>query len=404
MTGTSGAQLITITAYPFITRFFSLSAFGQFAVYSAIAAFLTSISTLRLELAIPIPDKDEEGLRLYLGSIYSTLIFSGIVASVTLIISLLPNFPSDYTLYLYLITFHIISYGWFQSQMMLLTRQKRISQTSQGMIIQSICTVSFQVGVGCFYPTWKVLVIGQVLGLLVAAFYMFTKTSVQFKSLLEFNLKLDIIPIIIKYRSFPLKSAPQAIASILSQSIIILILKTFYSEQVVGAYALAQKLMVVPIRVVGNAVKQIFIGEISEVKNNMSRVRSRTFKMVGLLFVISVPFFVLLGVWGQELLVIILSENWSLCGEIFEILTIWLAFAFIYPPIISAMRAIEMNGTLLFYEILHLLFRVISVSIIGYMGMSVTAAAWSISISGALSIIILMSIFYVKISNKMRVI
>lgn len=404
MTGTSGAQLVTVAAYPFITRFFSLSAFGQFAVYSALAAFLTSISTLRLELAIPIPNNDEEGLKLYLGSIYSTLIFSGIVATVALTLSLLPNFLGAYTLYLVLITFHIIVYGWFQSQMMFLTRQKKISQISQGMIIQSICTVSFQVGMGYFYPTWKVLVIGQVLGLLVAAFHMFTKTGVPFTSLLEFNLKLDIIPIIVKYRSFPLKSAPQAIASILSQSIIIFILKTFYSEQVVGAYALAQKLMVVPIRVVGNAVKQIFIGEISAIKNNASRVRSRTFKMVGLLFVISVPFFVLLGVWGQELLIIILTESWSLCGEIFEILTIWLVFAFIYSPIVSAMRAIEMNGALLFYEILHLLFRVISVSIIGYMGMSVTAATWSISISGALSIIILMSIFHIKISKKMRVI
>ena len=58
--GTAGAQLLTVLAAPLLTRLYSPEDFGLLAVYASLLALIGVISSLRYELAIPLPEDDTE--------------------------------------------------------------------------------------------------------------------------------------------------------------------------------------------------------------------------------------------------------------------------------------------------------------------------------------------------------
>jgi len=58
--GTAGAQVLTVLAAPLLTRLYSPEDFGLLAVYASMLALIGVISSLRYELAIPLPEDDGE--------------------------------------------------------------------------------------------------------------------------------------------------------------------------------------------------------------------------------------------------------------------------------------------------------------------------------------------------------
>src|SRR4051812_24674759 len=56
--GTAGGQLLVLASAPILSRQYQPAAFGALAVFLATALILTSIGSLRYEIAIPLPRED----------------------------------------------------------------------------------------------------------------------------------------------------------------------------------------------------------------------------------------------------------------------------------------------------------------------------------------------------------
>jgi len=56
--GTAGAQILLVLAAPLLTRLYTPEDFGLLAVYASLLALIGVISSLRYELAIPLPEDD----------------------------------------------------------------------------------------------------------------------------------------------------------------------------------------------------------------------------------------------------------------------------------------------------------------------------------------------------------
>lgn len=64
VTGTTFAQLLTVLASPILTRFYASSTFGTVAIFTSIINIVGVIVCLRYELAILLPEHDEEAANL----------------------------------------------------------------------------------------------------------------------------------------------------------------------------------------------------------------------------------------------------------------------------------------------------------------------------------------------------
>ena len=84
MLGTVSAQLITLALYPIFSRIFSPSHYALFGIYFSIFSILEVVSSGRYELAVVVPEKDEEAKSLVVGG----LIISAFVSLFFFIIAL----------------------------------------------------------------------------------------------------------------------------------------------------------------------------------------------------------------------------------------------------------------------------------------------------------------------------
>src|SRR5690554_6729775 len=69
MTGTTFAQALMILVAPILTRLYSPEDFGVFALYTSILGIIAVVACWRYELAIVLPEKDEDAANLLVLSI-----------------------------------------------------------------------------------------------------------------------------------------------------------------------------------------------------------------------------------------------------------------------------------------------------------------------------------------------
>ena len=62
--GTAGSQVLTVAAAPILTRLYGPESFGVLATFASILAMLNEVSSLRYELAIAVPEDDDDAIAL----------------------------------------------------------------------------------------------------------------------------------------------------------------------------------------------------------------------------------------------------------------------------------------------------------------------------------------------------
>ena len=76
--GTTSAQVLTVMAAPLLTRLYTPEDFGVLAVYAGLLALFSVISSLRYELAIPLPETKREAINVLILSLLSVGLTTGI--------------------------------------------------------------------------------------------------------------------------------------------------------------------------------------------------------------------------------------------------------------------------------------------------------------------------------------
>ena len=74
--GTAGAQLVVLLAAPLLTRLYSPEDFGILAVYVGILSLLSVIASFKYELAIPLPEHENEVVAVTLLSFFLVLVIA----------------------------------------------------------------------------------------------------------------------------------------------------------------------------------------------------------------------------------------------------------------------------------------------------------------------------------------
>ncbi|GJQ23509.1 MAG: hypothetical protein HBSAPP01_12990 [Candidatus Brocadia sapporoensis] len=171
MTGTTIAQAIPIAISPILTRIYRPEDFGIFALYMSIASMLSVIATGRYELAIMLPEKDEDAVNI----VALSLIIACFVSFLALVIvwvfnesitKLLDN--KEISKWLYFIPLSVFLTGAYNAFNYWSNRKKQYKRLAISRISQSGATVTSQIGMGFSGLETAGLVGGSVFGQSVA--------------------------------------------------------------------------------------------------------------------------------------------------------------------------------------------------------------------------------------------
>jgi len=396
MTGTTIAQAIPIAISPILTRLYTPEDFGVFALYMSIASVLSVIATGRYELAIMLPEKDEDSVNIVALSILISFFVSFISLLIVFIFNaqitnLLGN--TEISSWLYFIPITVLFTGIYQSFNYWSNRKKEYKQLATSRVVQSGITAVSNLGMGFGGLGSGGLILSTIFGQSIATWVLGSKI---FKSDFEFFKKsvrrLKIFAVAKKYIKHPkYLIISHGIATIYMQIPIIFIGKVF-DLSILGFYSLANRFINLPGSLVATSIGDVFREKATKDYHKYGNFENIFLQTIRKTFFISIIPFMVLYFSVEDIFEFIFGSSWRIAGEYSKILIIGAFVSFVITPIDKA--ALIVNA--IRYIFLWHLFRFIA-----YIGFTGVSYFYQISIESYLYGIVFINVLFYLIELYM---
>lgn len=364
VSGTTFAQALLILAAPVLTRLYTPEAFGVLAIFTSITTILGVIACLRYELAITLPEKDEDAANV-LGA---TLFFAVLTA---LLASIVIGWGHEFIIYLlrapalgpwlWLVPPATFLAGVFLGFNYWNTRTRNFGRLSISRILQSASTATSQITLGLtgVAPSGALIISsvgGQALAVLTLGVQIFRDDKDIFQKAVR---PRKILVAVKRYRKFPLYDAWSALLNSFSWQLPAFLLSAFFSSTVVGYYSLGFRILQLPMNLIGSAIAQVFYPRAAEAhqQGDLSVLVENTFHrlvLVGLFPMLT------LTLTGRDLFTIFFGPEWAEAGSYAQILSIWAFVWFISSPLSTIFNVLEKQERMLRWNIANFLTRFLS--------------------------------------------
>jgi len=336
MTGTTIAQAIPIAISPILTRIYTPEDFGLFAFYMAIASIISVIATGRYELAIMLPEKEEDALNIAALSGLITVFVSLISFTVILVFNhqiVLWIEKPEVSNWLYLIPCSVLVTGLYQSFNYWHNRSKNYKVLANNRIIQSGTTGLSQSGLGLVNTGVGGLIFGGLAGQSLACCYLARKVYVDDERYFR-CLNLGRMNILAKkYINFPKIDVPTTLINIASSLMPNILLTSLYSPVFAGYFYLTQRVLQVPITLISSSVLDVFKQRASEdykKLGNAKQIYKKTF--LALMLMGGAPSIILFFI-VEDMFAFVFGEAWRVAGTYAQILLPALFLRFMANPL-----------------------------------------------------------------------
>lgn len=364
VTGTAFAQFITVAVSPLLSRIYSPEEFGILGAYMAIASALAVFMSARYELAILLPEKEEDAVALVFLCIAINFIVSFIVfiASLLFIFFVVPhvNIIAIRIKWLYLLAPLIFFIGIYQIFSSWANRKKQYHTIAYYRISNSVVTASANTFFGLAGFNAAGLFIGTLGGNIASSIiyiYLFFRDILPFKTIVS---KKELKEVAIRYEHFPKINSIQTLSDVFQINGIIYFLSYFFNTTVVGSFSYAIRILQAPMNLIGGSIAQVFYQHASVLQNEGKDVQPLLSSTIKKSSLIALPVLIILMLLGPEIFSFIFGSNWRIAGEYARILSPWIFFDFIRASISQYVFIAEQQKRLLFFSIFSNIILIIS--------------------------------------------
>jgi len=353
-TGTGIAQVIPILASPVLTRLYSPSDFGSFALYTAFTAIAAVIVTGRYELAIALPKKDQDAANIVALSIFLSLIVSLVTLVVMVPIVQLfgdrvaSNFDAAW---LYAVPGSAMLVGVYQSLNYWSNRKGKYKRMSLSRVLQGTCVVVTQLIAGYIVGGKLGLISGQIVGQLISLSMLFFLILREDRDLLVSIAPKRMRTMAVENADFPIYLIFGQLANVASAQMPLLLLNSLFGTTVAGFYALSQRTLSVPMTLIGGAIGDVFRRRAAISYNELGNCRLIFIRTVKRLAVFGALPILPLFLWGGNIFQMVFGSEWRAAGEICSILSIMVFFQTVSSPLSQTVLFAGMQAADLFWQV-----------------------------------------------------
>jgi len=328
--GTTVAQAISILMIPILTKLYTPVDFGVLALFISIVSIISVIACGRYELAIILPEKDEDALNL-------VAVASSFNVFVSLIFLFFLFFYGDFFIqlikaeilkeWIFLVPLMVFLNGVYNVLNYVNTRFRLYKDIAEARVYKSISMAVVQIVLGLLKFGYGGLILGHVIALVTANLKLFKNIYLQgpFKAVKKEKIKF----LAKKYIKFPLLSTWSGLMNLLGYQFLNILIGIFFGSSTLGYFYLAYKVVIIPFNLIGSSIAQIFYQQsvIEKVNTGKSLNTFTTTlkKLVIISFIIFIPFFLLI----KPILTILLGVKWKYIGMYAMILIPMVAVRFV---------------------------------------------------------------------------
>jgi O-antigen/teichoic acid export membrane protein len=367
--GTGIAQLIPILVSPILTRIYTPSEFGTFAIFISLGSMASIPVTGKYDLAIILPKDRNRAIHLVVLAFGLTTIVSLLLMILIYIFHpLLQNFIHPDTLqYIYLIPLASFFIGCTEVYKNWSNRESKYKEIAISNVARSLTRELSTVSISVFYKSTLVLIAGTILGQIVSTlyFYFSNKTLVNFDILKSINFN-NLKSVAKEYKKFPIVTVGHSFLNVFSAEVVIVVLAYFFTSITTGLYSLAKRAVLIPSALISGAVGRPFYEKLVFLKNNEpERVYSFLKKTIGLLMLISLVPSLVLVAFAPQLFGFVFGEEWIVAGTYTQILIPFFFIRFVGSIVSFVVLVFEKQGLAFKIELIQTVLRVVALIIGG---------------------------------------
>lgn len=364
LTGTTIAQAIPVAISPILTRAYSPEDFGLLAIYISIVTVLSAVITGAYDFAIVLPKHDKDVIPLLqlsflITSVISVILFLIITMFYNEIILLLNN--KQIGIWLYFIPFSVFLMGIYQTISFWLNRHMYYKDIATTRVIQSGTTAFSQLLMGFFNITISGLIIGRIIGQVFSTGVILRFFFKKKKPLIRRFHQNKIYALAKRYKRFPLYETWSNLLNSSSTEVPVILITSLFSIKTAGFYALANRILLLPLSLLGSSIGQVFLQKASETRYDIVKLKVITQSIFSKLVYIGVIPIGIIMIFGDVIFGFIFGNEWKISGEFSQVLALWLFFVFITSPLSNLLIVLEKQKESLFFNILIFISRLSSI-------------------------------------------
>lgn len=357
--GTAFAQAIMVLALPIITRLYTPSDFSVLAVFAGLVSIISVAACLRFDVAIPIPQQDNDAANVLGLALLCTLVVSFILAICVLFIPVWaviwlnqPNLEP----YLWLLPIAVMLSSAYSALQFWFVRKKNFATIAKTRIAQSCAGASTQIGFGWVNFAPLGLILGQILNNSIACIglgYQCVKTE---KTILSTINLQGMRAVFSDYHRFPKYSTLEALSNSAGLQVPIIMIAAFATGPEAGYLALAMYAMQAPMGLIGTAVSQVYLSRAPD-EHRAERLGAFTTTVFGGLIKTGVGPLIFAGVIAPDLFAMIFGAEWRRAGVLVAWMTPCFIMQFLAAPVSMALHVTNNQKAALTLQLLGLILR-----------------------------------------------
>lgn len=395
--GNGAGHLAILLAAPVLSRLYSPEQFGTYGAFTAVLLMVASVACLRFELAIPVPESDDEGARLATVALVS----AGVVGLAAGLVAHLTHWApgGDAGLRPWAgpaLGLGVIALGAYQAATNWAVRSRHYKVLATSRLTRSIGQVVAQVGLGALGAASTGLALGHVVGSFSG---MARLSSLIVRAILLVRPRLsELLATARRFGRFPLYSVPSGLLNSAGNQLPLLIVIGAYGLEVGGAFAFAQRIVAAPLTVVSQAIGQVFVGEVRRLlASDRQRAAALYLGTIGRMAALATVPAALLAVLAAPGFRLAFGDQWESSGRIVSVLAPMLLAQFAVLPVSSVLNLLGRTRLQLVYDALRIMLGLAPLLLLSSGGEGSLTAIGGYSLGMTLAVIINGAIGYLAI-------
>ena len=400
MTGTGLSALVMLLCSPILTRFYSPADFGIFALYVAIISIVGNVAAGRYDVTILLPKTDKVANSIL---IVCLSIIAALFVSSSLFLMLMGDYFFDIIRapnlapYGFIIPLTITLVGVQLTLNSYCNRYEGYRFLAQGKLLDAVTLNALAIALGMLgFGVWG-LIIGLIAGRFLSVLYLLIKQKTNITQALKNFKWSDVHNAAARYIKFPKHSVAATLVGSLSANAHLFLFLAYFGDGIVGVIALATRVLLNPLSIIGTSFSQIFFKHIATQFDHKSLLQSYIKAAMGL-GIIALGFVITVMIIPDHFITYIFGAEWAEVSSYTKIIIWWFAMQFVSSTISVIYVKFEKEFIRFIFQILNLVVSTLSIIYAHYLGMEIEGALAIFTFSKTVLYITLMilPIYYMK--------
>lgn len=333
--------MVAAISAPVLARLFGPAEFGAFAAYSALAVLVGGFACLQYDLAVMLPKAHASAAPVFLLAVSLAALVAVGSGLVILMIQYL-EFGDYFGGLVFWLPASVLISGTLSAASYWASRTRNFQELAASKIAHQV--VNATTGIGSALAgagSAAALVAANVIGQLSALLFLGSTSLKQSRRDLRAGCNMQMIRVAaFDYRKFPQYSLWANLLNNASWQAPVLVLGFLFSTAAVGFYAVALRIIQIPMGLISTSVSQVYLQRMTEDPDPQKRVMVTEAVFARLLSISILPC-ACLSISGKEIFIVLLGAAWAEAGELAQILAPWALIWFVSSPLSSVYYSLQ---------------------------------------------------------------